>query len=76
MSDNSVVVAVYNTHTEAEKDSVLEYEQALKSDKFLLVAHGTADEAAKARDIIRVTRPAAMDVHACVPLTHAGAAAI
>jgi hypothetical protein len=28
------------------KDSVLQYEIALKADKFLLIAHGTADEVA------------------------------
>lgn len=34
------------------KDSVLKYELALKTDKFLLLVHGTAEEAAKARNII------------------------
>jgi hypothetical protein len=52
-------------------DSVLKYKLVLKSDKFLLVAHVAADEADKARDIIRGTRPAEMGVHANVPLTHA-----
>jgi uncharacterized membrane protein len=32
------------------KDSVLKYQIALKTDRFLLMAHGTAKEAAKARD--------------------------
>src|SRR5271170_399468 len=31
------------------KDSVLNYETAIKSDKFLVLAHGTADEVAKAK---------------------------
>ena len=31
------------------KDSVMKYETAVKSAKFLVIAHGTADEAAKAR---------------------------
>jgi uncharacterized membrane protein len=56
------------------KDSVLKYELALKSDKFVLVAHGTAEEAAKARDIIRGTRPTYLGVHAEAPLKHAGLA--
>jgi hypothetical protein len=34
------------------KDSIVEYEAAIKSDKFLLLAHGTADEAEKARRIM------------------------
>ena len=34
------------------KDSIVQYEAAIKSDKFLLLAHGTADEAEKARGIM------------------------
>jgi hypothetical protein len=34
------------------KDSVLKYETALKANKFLVIAHGTTLELAKARDII------------------------
>ena len=33
------------------KDSIVEYESAIKTDKFLLAAHGSADEVAKAKDI-------------------------
>jgi uncharacterized membrane protein len=46
------------------KDSVVQYEEALKSDKFLLMAHGTADEVAKARDIMQTTHPVRVAVHA------------
>ena len=46
------------------KDSVVKYEAALKSDKFLVLAHGTADEVAKAKDILQTTRPAAVALHA------------
>jgi uncharacterized membrane protein len=46
------------------KDSVVEYESALKSDKFLLLAHGTASEVAKARDILQTTHPVRITVHA------------
>jgi hypothetical protein len=35
------------------RDSVLRYEAALKADKFLLVVQGTADDIAKAKDILR-----------------------
>jgi Heat induced stress protein YflT domain len=45
------------------KDSVLMYETALKTDKFLLVAHGTADDVTKARDILQTTHPAELGVH-------------
>ena len=42
------------------KDSVMEYETAIKSDKFLVVAHGTEDEVEKARGIMG----SAANVHA------------
>jgi uncharacterized membrane protein len=54
------------------KNSVLKYELALKSDKFLLLAHGTADEVAKARDIIQTTHPVEVAVHAAEQPQHAG----
>ena len=37
------------------KDSILEYDTALKTDKYLLVVNGTSAEVARARDIIAVT---------------------
>ena len=46
------------------KDSVVKYEAALKSDKFLLLAHGTADEVAQARDILQTTHATEVAVHA------------
>ena len=46
------------------KDSVVKYELALKSDKFLVLAHGTADEVAKAKDIMQSTRPVEVGLHA------------
>jgi hypothetical protein len=48
------------------KDSVVTYEAALKADKFLLLAHGTADEVAKAGDILQTTHPMEIAVHAAV----------
>ena len=46
------------------KDSVVKYEMALKSDKFLVLAHGTADEVAKAKDIMQSDRPVEVGLHA------------
>ena len=46
------------------KDSIVTYEAALKSDKFLLLAHGTADEVAQAKDILQTTHPTEVAVHA------------
>jgi uncharacterized membrane protein len=45
------------------KDSIVKYETALKTDQFLLIAHGTAAEVAKARDIIETTHPAHLSLH-------------
>ena len=44
-------------------DSIVKYETALKSDKFLVIAHGTADEVAKAKSILETAGAAQTDVH-------------
>lgn len=45
------------------KDSVLKYDVALKTDKYLLVVHGTPDAVAKARSILHNTGASSYDVH-------------
>ena len=55
------------------KDSVLHYEAALKADKFLLIAHGAADEVAKAKELIQGTSPVEANVHPSGKLQSAGA---
>jgi uncharacterized membrane protein len=45
------------------RDSILRYEVALKADKFLLIAHGTADEVAKAKETVERTSPVEVNVH-------------
>jgi len=45
------------------KDSVVEYESALKSDKFLVLAHGTPEEVEKAKRIMHASRPVTVTVH-------------
>jgi hypothetical protein len=45
------------------RNSVLEYETALKADKFLLIAHGTESEVERAREILATTAPERIDVH-------------
>jgi hypothetical protein len=45
------------------KDSVVEYELALKTDKFLLMVHDKASEVEKAKNIIATTRPINMTLH-------------
>jgi hypothetical protein len=54
------------------KDSIVEYEMALKTDKFLLMAHGTAEEVARAKDIIETTQPSSVSMHANEVLTASG----
>jgi uncharacterized membrane protein len=45
------------------KDSVLKYEVALKTDKFLLIVHGTPATVDKAKDIIAATEHSNYTVH-------------
>ena len=45
------------------KDSVLKYDVALKTDKFVLIVHGTQDEVNKAKDIIEGTEQSSYAVH-------------
>jgi hypothetical protein len=49
------------------KDSVIKYEVALKSDKFLLIVHGTQDAVYAARIILDGTDSESQDIH-CQPL--------
>ena len=45
------------------KDSILSYETAIKTGKFLLLVHGTHEETARAHDIIARTNPEVTDRH-------------
>jgi hypothetical protein len=45
------------------KDSVIQYETALKTDSFLVTAHGPAAEIARARTILGTANPSRIDVH-------------
>lgn len=45
------------------KDSIVRYETALKADKFLVVAHGTADDVTKARGILEATGAVESETH-------------
>jgi hypothetical protein len=48
------------------KDSVIQYETALKADGFMVVAHGTAEEMVRARAVLSKTGPKSVDLHAGV----------
>jgi hypothetical protein len=45
------------------KDSVLQYETALKTDRFLVMAHGPTAEVARAKTILATVNPSSLDVH-------------
>jgi uncharacterized membrane protein len=45
------------------KDSILKYETSLKSNKFLLVAHGTGEEVEKAKTILERTNAIETTIH-------------
>ncbi len=50
------------------KDSILKYETALKAGRYVIVAHGTADEVANAKKIIENTEAIESDVHHTEPV--------
>jgi Heat induced stress protein YflT domain len=45
------------------KDSVIRYEAAVKADGFLVMAHGTAAEMARAKAILGTANPSRLDLH-------------
>jgi len=48
------------------KDSVIEYETAVKADDFLVMAHGSAQEMARAKAILGAANPKRVDAYAGV----------
>jgi hypothetical protein len=44
-------------------DSILRYDTALKTDKFVLIANGSEDDAARAKEILDRTKPETLDFH-------------
>jgi hypothetical protein len=45
------------------KDSVIQYETAVKADSFLVMAHGTSDEITRAKAILGAANPSRLEVH-------------
>ena len=45
------------------KDSVMLYETAIKADSYLVLAHGTAAEMARAETLLRVAQPVSVDAY-------------
>jgi hypothetical protein len=46
------------------KDSVIQYETAIEADSFLVMAHGPAEEVARAKAILDTLKPSRLDGHA------------
>ena len=46
------------------KDSILQYETAVKAGKYVVIAHGTPEEIGKAKKILQKTSPAEVATHA------------
>lgn len=46
------------------KNSVLTYETEVKAGKYLVIAHGTADDAARAKSILNASTPGTVTDHA------------
>lgn len=66
MSSATNIAAVYDTHAEAEQTGKELQKSSfftLKTDRFLVLAHGTPEETATTRDIITGIQPAEMHVH-------------
>lgn len=49
------------------KDSVLKYEHAVRNDKYLLVAHGTADEVQQAKRILEASQAHDVESYIAAP---------
>jgi hypothetical protein len=50
------------------KDSVIQYEAAVKADSFLVMAHGTTEDMLRAKEILATANPSRLDLHtASVP---------
>jgi hypothetical protein len=61
------------------KNSVVQYESAVKADGFLVMAHGTAEEMSRAKAILSAVNPSVLDLHTgasaldlTAPIAHAG----
>jgi hypothetical protein len=49
------------------KDSVIQYEAAVKADGFLVMAHGSTEQMARAKAVLATAEPSSLDVHAGSP---------
>ncbi len=57
------------------KDTVIQYEAAVKADSFLVMAHGSGEEMLRAKAILGTANPSRLDVHAGVKFAEPAIAA-
>ncbi len=57
------------------KDSVVRYEEAVKADRFLVMAHGAPDEVARVQTLLEAATPSELNLHHGTCAAHAGRAA-
>jgi uncharacterized membrane protein len=50
------------------KDSIVEYELSLKTDKYLLIVHGSIAQVENARRMLEITKPLEMKIHSEQPV--------
>src|SRR5471030_2936775 len=55
------------------KDSVIKYEAAIKADGFMVMAHGTAEEMARAKSVLGTASPTRLDMHTGVTVPESAA---
>lgn len=58
------------------KDSVVQYDAAVKAEGFLVMAHGSAEEVARAKAILTTAKPSRVDTHPCTKAKAADAPAL
>ena len=58
---SALAAAIYSIGV--PKGSVIQYETALKADCFLVMAHGSASEIARAKTILGTVNPSRVDIH-------------
>lgn len=58
---SALVAALYSLNV--PKNSVVEYEAALKSDGFLVMAHGSPERMERARTLLEARNPRRLDIH-------------
>ena len=57
------------------KDSIVRYEEAVKADHFLVMAHGTPEQINQAKAVLKAASPTELNVHEGTCAEHAGHAA-